>query len=991
MTSCISKSLHHIISNAPYAVAVLDKELQYVTVSHQWVTDFKVKDDLTGASHLHLFPLTGELWMVRFTEALQGKNSKGEGEVVSFDGRLHYLRWEVQSWVDDAGEIGGLILYMDNLTAKKAAETAIKRQLDLYQETNEVARIGVWEIDFLKKELYWSPVTRHIYGIGADDEVKMTAAIDFFKEGPARDKMIKHFIMAVESGVGYDQQLELTTARGEDLWVRTKATPVMLDGVCVRMYGTFQDIQQQKVQEMELANSEIKYRSLIENSLSAFLLIIPGGVVIEANQAAIDLFGYTPEEFSQITRSDLLDHTHPNFDNFMRTRHTAGKVNAELTGIRKNGEHFPCQISATIYTDSKGVIINNLVITDMTERLLAEEQVRLSEEQFRGAFEYSAIGMALFSVSGKCKKANQSLCNMLGYTEQEITQLTVEDLTHPEDMHLSHTLIKELTSGERNSYYLEKRYIHRNGKDVWVLLGVSLLRDAENKPVHFISQMQDITEHKISESLILEERRLLRTLIDNLPISVYIKDREFKRTMVNRSEIKYMDGLREEDLLGKTDFELFPAEYAEIWLKEDQQVVETGVSMISKETVDKKPNGAVNYMLTSKIPLFNAAGEIIGLLGINYDITPIKEAEYALAVSEEKYREIFENIQDIYYRTDVNGIVTEISPSVEKYSSYSREHIIGNPVTDFYFYKEDREKIVAALTLGRAVTDFEVKLKSSNSELVNASVNARLIIKDGVVVGSEGSIRDISQRKRQEEELTSLNTELKDLNKHREKLISVIGHDLRNPIAASLKLAELALMDMEDTSKEELTEYLLKMKSGLSNAFGLLEDLLHWAANQFNSHNFNPILISDLQMQVFTCMERLKAMAFEKGLELIEDIAGDVSIYADKDMLDAIVRNLVSNAIKFTRKGSITVAAKYNKKEVLFSVRDTGNGISKEVIGKLFKKSSLYTTYGTSGEKGTGLGLELCLDFVEKHGGRIWVESKEGEGSTFYFTIPVKH
>ena len=977
MTGYAPKFLHHMIANAPYAVAILDSQLNYITSSSRWAADYE-----------QTFPLMGDQWISRYYNALHGENSKGEEKISLSDGLPQWLHWEVQSWVTDEGEIGGLMLYLENFTAVKEENAALQKKLDLYQQTNEAARIGAWELDFNKKELFWSPVTKQIYGMPDDYMPGLAAAIDLFKEGPGKVELVKHFITAVETGAGYDLELQVVTARGEDLWVRAKAATEFVDGACIRIYGTFQDIQQQKLQEIQTANSELKYRSLIENSLYAFLLIIPGGCVIEANQSAIDMFGYTLEEFRKVRRHDLLDHNHPNFENFMLTRHTVGKVNAELTGIRKNGEYFPCQISATIYTDSEGVIINNLVIVDMSERQRADEQMRLSEEQFRGAFENSAIGMALFDIDGNCKRANQSLCDMLGYTREEFIGISVRDITYSDDLPMSLELIGTLTSGSTDNFYLEKRYLHKNGTLVWAMLGISVVKDAANHPLHFITQMQDITEHKIAENLISEERKLLRTLIDNLPISIYIKDKDFKRTMVNQSEVNYME--RDEvNLIGKTDFDLFPEEFAKTWLQEDQKVLNTGVPMISKETSDIKANGSVTWLLTSKIPLRNTADEIIGLLGINYDITKIKEAEHALAVSEEKYREIFENIQDIYYRNDINGVVMEISPSVEKHSGYLRSDIIGKQVTDFYYLKEDREKIVLALKRDQAVTDFEVILVSSNSELVYASVNARLIIQNGIVVGSEGSIRDITQRKVQENELTMLNTELKAINKHREKLLSVIGHDLRNPVAASLKLAELALMDIDDTSKDELIEYLTKMKSGLINANELLEDLLHWATNQFNSLNFNPVPISDLQFHIATCLERMKPMAWEKGIEVIQSVEKGLSIYADKDMLDGVLRNLVSNAIKFTSSGSITVAAQSRQNDVLFSVTDTGSGIPESVIAKLFNKGSSYTTYGTSGEKGTGLGLELCRDFVEKHQGRIWIESKEGRGSTFYFTIPI--
>lgn len=740
---------------------------------------------------------------------------------------------------------------------------ALQRQLDLLEQTGEVARIGAWEILLPGNDLYWSAVTRRIHEVPEDYVPDREHAVLFFKEGESRNKIEGYLQDAIEKGQRYDDEFLIITAKGDELWVRSTGIPEIVAGICVRIYGTFQDIQVQKLQEIRLANNELRYRAIIENSLYAFLQTMPGKLVLDANQAAVDMFGYTVEELRKLGRYDLLDRNDHRIEDFLARRDQEGKATAELTAIRKNGEHFPCQMSSAIYTDVNGEKVNSLVIVDLTESKRAEEKIR-------------------------------------------------------------------------------------------------------------------------------EERKLLRTLIDHLPINVYIKDINSRKTMVNRSEINYMNGLTEAEILGKNDFELYPQATAETFRKEDRQVLDTGIPMISRETIDIKEDGTVNHLLTSKIPLKNNSNQIVGLLGISYDITNIKEAERALAVSEEKYRKIFENIQDIYYRTDIDGVVTEISPSIQKYYGYRREDVIGSLAIDFYYFKEDREKILKALKGGLAVTDFEVKLRSDKGELLYASVNARLIVEEGIIVGSEGSIRDITLRKLQENELTSLNTELKALNNHREQLLSVIGHDLRNPVAASLKLCELALMDPEEATKEELLEYLSKMKAGLSNANELLEDLLHWAQSRSNSLNFNPVFIKDVQQLILTGLERLTPMANAKGLILYDRIEPQLKIHADKDMLDTIIRNLVSNAIKFTSEGSVTVSAYVRSGDTLFSVSDTGSGISEETIHQLFTKSFNVTTYGTSGEKGTGLGLQLCRDFVEKHKGRIWVESSPGHGSTFYFTIPFK-
>lgn len=862
--------MSQIIKNAPYAAALLDERLCYVAASDQWIDDLGMGADPSGKSHLELFPLMGDYWRGIYQLGLKGKNSKNSDDyIMSIKGDLIQLKWEVQAVFDESEQVIGLLLYQEKLAERQESDSVMKRKVDLYEQTNQAARIGAWEFDFIQTELYWSPITKQIHGVDNSYQPDLHTAISFFKEGDNRNKIIQLFGTAFSSGASYQTDVILVNTQGQEVWVRANGRAEFANGICVRVYGTFQDIQEQKIQEIALANSEIKYRSIIENSLYAFLLTIPDTCVIDANQAAIDMFGYSLEEFKEIGRYDLLDKEDPRIAAFIETRAKTGKAIAELTCVRKNGEKFPCQLSSAIFTDSTGKKINSLVMIDITERHLSEKQ------------------------------------------------------------------------------------------------------------------------NKIASNLVNEERKLLNTLIDHLPINVYIKDLEFRKIRVNRSEVAYMNGLTKEDIIGKTDYELYPSHTAAVSVKEDEEVLKSGIPMISKESVDHKIDGSVKYLLTSKIPLRNSEDEITGLLGISYDITKIKEAENALAVNEEKYRKIFENIQDIYYRTDKEGIVTEISPSVDKYYNYRRDEIIGHPVTDFYYHEEDREYIVNALRLDHEVTDFEVKLKTKSSQLVYASVNARLIIEDGLVLGSEGSIRDITSRKSQENELTELNTELKALNEHKEKLLSVIGHDLKNPIAASLKLAELALMDVDEATREELTEYLVKMETGLQNANELLENLLQWAKNQFNSINFNPVLIHDVRLLVVNCIKRIRPMADTKGIELVEKVPEGLKIYADKDMLDAIIRNLVSNAVKFTTAGQILVEVKIRDYDLLFSVKDTGVGMSENVMLQLFNKSFGHTTYGTSGEKGTGLGLELCRDFVEKHHGKIWVESKKDQGSTFYFTTPI--
>ena len=284
-----------------------------------------------------------------------------------------------------------------------------------------------------------------------------------------------------------------------------------------------------------------------------------------------------------------------------------------------------------------------------------------------------------------------------------------------------------------------------------------------------------------------------------------------------------------------------------------------------------------------------------------------------------------------------------------------------------------------------------MRLKTKEEKVVYVSVNARMVTEDGVFKGIEGSMRDISIRKMQEDALKEMNLELTASNELKNELLSIIGHDLRNPISGSLQLLNLTLMDFKSNTAEELHMYLLQMKLELSNANNLLEDLLGWAKIQFKSINMNPVDITDVAGHIQKSILTIQPLAVKKKIEISLDIEPALNLFADAGMLDAMIRNLLTNSIKFTKDGGqVIIKASNADKGVIFSVSDNGMGMSAAQIEKLFDRNQNYTTYGTSGEKGTGLGFNLCYDFAQKHGGDLWVESTPGKGSTFYFTMPLQ-
>lgn len=232
--------------------------------------------------------------------------------------------------------------------------------------------------------------------------------------------------------------------------------------------------------------------------------------------------------------------------------------------------------------------------------------------------------------------------------------------------------------------------------------------------------------------------------------------------------------------------------------------------------------------------------------------------------------------------------------------------------------------------------------------------------------------------------------ELQKLNAQKDKFFSIIAHDLRGPFSSFLGVTQLLDEMLPELSREEIRDFAASMRTSATNLYSLLENLLQWAKNQQGLTPFTPmkeLLLSLVNESILTLLEPAK----NKGIEIVINIDSNIEVFADKNMLQTVIRNLVSNAIKFTPKGgNITLSAKANSaSDVEISVKDSGIGMDEAMVNNLFQLDAKTNRPGTEGEMSTGIGLLLCKDFVETHGGAIRVESEEGKGSVFQFNIPL--
>ncbi len=241
-----------------------------------------------------------------------------------------------------------------------------------------------------------------------------------------------------------------------------------------------------------------------------------------------------------------------------------------------------------------------------------------------------------------------------------------------------------------------------------------------------------------------------------------------------------------------------------------------------------------------------------------------------------------------------------------------------------------------------------------------------------------------------QEELNRQNIALQELNATKDKFFSIISHDLKGPLNSLTSFSSLLINHTESLSKEEIKMFAKDFDKSLKNLFSLLENLLEWSRSQTGNIEFTPESF-DLGWLLLENMDLLKAQAQQKKITLVNANEHSVFVNAHKNSINTVIRNLISNAVKFTpEEGRITLDLHQEGQEVIVSITDTGVGMSPEIIDRLFRIDSKHSTKGTANEKGTGLGLILCKEFIEKNGGRIWVTSKEDEGSVFSFSLPGK-
>jgi len=664
------------------------------------------------------------------------------------------------------------------------------------------------------------------------------------------------------------------------------------------------------------------------------------------------------------------------------------------------------------YPTIKRVATQNNLLLDLNNQLQTREKdlqqslahvqslkdnLTQSERQYRELVMNASDMIYELNEAGKFSFVNPGVETVTGYSREELLTKTYAEIIHPDDRPASIEFYRKQTATFTKNSYHELRIKTKSGKEVWI--GQNVKIQFAGKTAYRTNVVaRDITKIKESELRLFRERLLLRTIIDNIPENIYVKNLQSQKILANKAEYEYVGAKTEAEILGKSDLELYPYESARLSMEEDALVF-GGERILDVETLNTRKDGSICWFLISKVPLRDENQNIIGLVGISIDITESKLAREEIVRKEKLYRLVSENSRDVVSLHKLDGTFEYISPACLELHGYSPEEIVGKLGTHF-MHPDDAKKtieqvpeLLAKMNRNEVLEPMQFRVATKHRGLVWVENVIKSIYTNGELSGFQSTVRDISARKLYEAALQEAKEKAEAATKAKSQFLSMMSHEIRTPINGILGLTNLML---GENPREDQLQRLNLLKFSGENLLTIINDVLDFSKAEagkitLETISFNLHEVADNVTKV------LALKAEEKGIDLKLKLDTSLPRYVAGDpvRLGQVLTNLVNNAIKFTESGSVVVEINSLQKQqhthtIRFSIIDTGIGIPTDKINSIFESFTQANSDTTRKYGGTGLGLAITKNLVELMGGAMQVESKMGEGSRFSFQIILK-
>ncbi|HKK42700.1 MAG TPA: PAS domain S-box protein [Bacteroidales bacterium] len=799
---------------------------------------------------------------------------------------------------------------------------------------------------------------------------------------------------------------KMINLKGDELYVEIIGIPINFMGRKA-VQTIIRDISERKKIEKKLRDERNLLRTLIDNIPDTIYFFDTDGKKIISNKADYELLGFDSEE-QAIGKTDMevfSGETGKSYhENNLIVLHTGiPKIDMDEEFTDKTGKriwlqstHFP------IFDQDHNVIGLVGIGHNITARKNAELALLKSRKEFQHYFESGSIGMSVTGPGMEWIQVNDRLCLLLDYTKEEFMNTRWMDLIHDDDKKKNLSLLKYADEGKIDKYEADTRFIKKNGETVFVSLAVVVQRNDNGSVDHFLSSYIDISERKKYEEDVEHERLMLRTLIDNIPDPIYVLDRNCKKIIANKADVRNIGFVDESQVLGKTSAELYKGEEGRVKHADNCKVIKSGEPIISKEEVFRDKYGEQRWYLTSRLPLHNLNGDIAGLVGISYNITDRKWAHEELVKSQALLMNAlkiahlgaweYDVKKDVFIFNDL--FYNLFRTSVADIGSY--EMTTSDYLTHFV-HPEDTEMVKQVMSEANTTDDPAFNNQLEHRIIFSDGQTGHVIVRYFVVKDERGATfriygvnQDITERKKAELELIRARDKAEESDRLKTAFIHNISHEIRTPMNAIVGFSSLLCEpDITEDNRNSFVEVLMNSSNHL---LAVVNDIIEIANIEAG---IVKLRLSDVNITstVRNLYDQFRPMAEQKGLDLKFETGynnKDVIITTDSTKFIQVLNNLVNNALKFTSGGSVDFGYRIDENNVRFFVRDTGIGIPEEMHAKVFDRffqveSSVARTY-----EGTGLGLSISKSFIEMLGGDMWVESNSDHGSVFYFTLPLR-
>lgn len=673
-----------------------------------------------------------------------------------------------------------------------------------------------------------------------------------------------HFLKQLLDGTIHKYTIEKRYITKDDrvLWASLSVSIVKNgDGSPRYFISQIENINERKLVQLALEESELKYRSFFENSLHGKLVLQGNGRFLEVNEAALRMFGYPKPEFLQLNPRELGDYDESFAQNIRREIRKTGKLQLELQGVRKTGQRFPLLISAVLYRSKEGADLISIAAVDVSAQKAAQEELRLQKERLSNVLQGTNAGTWEWNVETGETVYNDVWAEMLGYQLQDLCPVGKEtwlSLIHPDDIAASNKKLQAVFNHEVDFYECECRMRHKDGHYVWILdRGKVASWTSEGKPLWMFGTHLDISTSKMLEEELRTQKAFTDAVLETISVGIVVCDKDGKLTMFNRAT-RDMHGL---------------------------------------------------------------------------PVTEIDASDWG------QYYQLYESDR-------VTPLVTERIPLHRAWKGHT-----------------DAAR--------------EMAIRHASGQMIDVlSTGTQIVDEAGSMIGAVVAMTDVSAIKQIQQELEQKNQELEDF-------ASVAAHDLKEPLRMIGNFMSLLQTKYQQQLDPTALKYIQFAVTGASRMSQLITDLLDFAMVGSKKTEKETFELETVLLEIVSL-----------NASYIADKEAEVNwdpmpvLHAQKTPIQLLFQNLIVNGIKYQQDGQVpkvVIRVQELEEEWLFEITDNGIGIDQiyhESVFKVFSRLHSRDKYG-----GTGMGLATCKKIVEQHGGKIWLQSSPGAGTSFFFTL----